>query len=184
MSSHCTHYFIKTMIHTQYACLEMPGISSKEQLVELLKVYAKQILEMTEVEDDSPFYELQDAVFGQKKEEAIVSTVAQLLHYVKIEDITSQGASLLVEAHYEGDADNYDVCDAIAKFLFSKTSSPYFLMRSAAADRCGSYSHQWIGYWKEDAVVLEKTETYFDRLFASSADPHQFGITTRPVGLA
>jgi len=160
------------MIHTQYACLEMPGIFSKEQLVELLKVYAKQILEMTEVEDDSPFYELQDAVFGQKNEEAIVSTVAQLLHYVKIEDITSQGASLLVEAHYEGEADNYDLCDEISKFLFSNTSNPYFLMRSAAADREGSYAHQWIGYRKDGEVFLETTESYFDRLFASTSDCH------------
>ena len=172
------------MIHTQYACLEVPNISSKEQLVELLEVYAKQILEMTEVEDDSPFYELQDVVFGQKKEEAIVSTVAQLLNYIKIEYIASQGATLLVEAHYEGDADNYDLCDEISKFLFSKTSNSYFLMRSAAADRCGAYSHQWIGYWKGDEVVLEKTESYFDRLFASNADPHQLGSTSLPVGFA
>ena len=160
------------MIHTQYACLEMPNISSKEQLVELLEVYAKQILEMTEVEDDSPFYELQDVVFGQKKEEAIVSTVAQLLNYIKIEYIASQGATLLVEAHYEGDADNYDLCDEISKFLFSKTSNPYFLMRSAAADRCGAYSHQWIGYWNEGEVVLEQQESYFDRLVGSNADPN------------
>ena len=168
--------FFFTMIQTQYACLEMTSISSKEQLDELIKVYAMQILEMPDVQQGSPFQYLQDDVAGLNQEEAISTTVAQLLHYIKIEDITSQGASLLVEAHYEGEADNYDLCDEISKFLFSKTSNPYFLMRSAAADREGSYAHQWIGYRKDGEVVLEKTESYFDRLF-SSTTAHQLAAT-------
>jgi hypothetical protein len=172
------------MIHTQYACLEMPCVSSKEQLVELLKVYAKQILEMPEVQQDSPFDYLQQDVEGLSQEEAITAIVSQLLHYTDIEDVTSQGASVVVQAHYEGDADNYDLFEAISKFLFPKSSKPYFLMRSAAADRAGAYSHQWIGYWKEGEVVVELTESYFDRLFVSSADPHQNGSINRPVGLA
>jgi len=58
-------------------------------------------------------------------------------------------------------------------------------MRSAAADREGSYAHQLIGYWKDNEVVLEKTESYFDRLFSSSADYQpQLGIINRPVGFA
>jgi hypothetical protein len=158
------------MINTQYACLEIASLFNIEQLVELLKVYAKQILEMPEVQQDSPFdYLLQDAE-GLSQEEAISVIVAHLLHYTNIEDVTSRGASVIVEAHYEGDADNYELCDEISKFLFSKTSSPYFLMRSTAADRCGAYSHQSIGYWKEDEVVLEKTEAFFDRLFTSNSD--------------
>ena len=173
------------MIHTQYACLEMPGISSKEQLVELLKVYAQIILQMTEVKKDSPFDYLRDDVTGLSHEEAISTIVDQLHNYIKIEDITSQGASLLVEAHYEGEADNYDLCDEISKFLFSKTTNPYFLMRSAAADREGSYAHQWIGYRKDGEVLLETTESYLDRLFASTSDCHpQLGISTLPVGFA
>ena len=173
------------MIHTQYACLEMPVISSKEQLVELLRVYAQNILQMTEVKKDSPFDYLQDDVTGLSHEDAISTIVNQLLNYVKIEDIISQGASILVEAHYEGEADNYDLCDEISKFLFSKTTNPYFLMRSAAADREGSYAHQWIGYRKDGEVVLETTESYFDRLFASTANLQpQLGSTNLPVGFA
>ena len=173
------------MIHTQYACLEMPGISSKEQLVQLLKVYAQNFLQMTEVKKDSPFDYLQDDVTGLSHEDAISTIVNQLLNYVKIEDIISQGASILVEAHYEGEADNYDLCDEISKFLFSKTTNPYFLMRSAAADREGSYAHQWIGYRKDGEVVLETTESYFDRLFASTANLQpQLGSTNLPVGFA
>lgn len=172
------------MIHTQYACLEMPGISSKEQLAELLQVFAEQVLEIPDAEPDSPFAYLQDDVEELSKEEAASTILSQLLNYIDIEYISAQGASVTVQAHYEGDADNYDLCDEISKFLFSKTSSPYFLMRSAAVDRCGAYSHQWIGYWKGDEVVLEKTESYFDRLFASNADPHQLGSTSLPVGFA
>jgi len=173
------------MIHTQYACLEMPGISSKEQLVDLLRVFAQQILELNEVKQDSPFRYLQDDVEGLSQEEAISTITNKLLNYINIESITSEGASLLVEAHYEGEADNYDLCDEISKFLFSKTTNPYFLMRSAAADRDGSYAHQWIGYRKDRDVVLETTESYFDQLFAFNADLHpQLGISTRPVGLA
>jgi hypothetical protein len=83
------------------------------------------------------------------------------------------------------EADNYDLCDEISKFLFSKTTNPYFLMRSAAADREGSYAHQWIGYRKDGEVVLETTESYFERLFAFTFDCYpQLGINTLPVGLA
>ena len=173
------------MIHTQYACFEMPGISSNEQLVELLKVYAQHILALTEDTQDSPYNCLQGDVTGLTPEDAISTIVDQLLNYIKIEEITSQGSSLLVEAHYEGEADNYDLCDEISKFLFSKTPNPYFLMRSAASDREGSYAHQLIGYWKDSEVVLEKTESYFDRLFSPNADTQsQLGIINRPVGLA
>ena len=173
------------MIHTQYACLDIPGISSKEQLVDLLRVFAQQILEMNEVKQDSPFRYLQDDFEGLSQAEAICTITNKLLNYINIECITSQGSSLLVEAHYEGEADNYDLCDEISKFLFSKTPNPYFLMRSAAADREGSYAHQLIGYWKDNEVVLEKTESYFDRLFSSSADNQpQLGIINRPVGFA
>ena len=58
-------------------------------------------------------------------------------------------------------------------------------MRSAAADREGSYAHQWIGYRKDGEVVLETTESYFDRLFASTANLQpQLGSTNLPVGFA
>ena len=171
------------MIDTKYACLEMPSISSKEQLVELLKVYAKQILEMAEVQQDCPFDYLEDYVAGQNQEEDLRAMVDELLKYIKIEDITSQGTSVVVEANYQEEAGDYALCDGISMFLFSKTSCPYFLMRSAAADRAGAYSHQWIGYWKKGDVVLEKTESYFDRLFATNVDRQpQLGITTRPIG--
>jgi hypothetical protein len=173
------------MIDTQYTCLELPGISTKEQLTDLLSVYAELILELPEVEEDSIFQYLQDDVEGQERQQAVDIATNKLLNYIKIEDITSQGASVVVQAHYEGDADNYDLCEAISKFLFPKSSKPYFLMRSAAADRAGAYSHQWVGYWKEGEVVVELTESYFDRLFASSADSDpQLGSNSLPVGLA
>lgn len=155
------------MIHTQYTCLELPGITSKDQLTETLKVYAKQILAMTEVEEDTFFQYLQDDVADKEQEQAIQETTEKLLKYIDIEHLSSNGASIVVEAHYEGDNDNYDLCEAISKFLFSQYSQPYFLMRSAAADRDGSYSHQWVGYWSNGEVLVEKTESYFDRLFKS-----------------
>lgn len=186
MSSNYAHYsYYKKMIAIKYACLEMPSISSKEQLVELLKVYAKQILEMAEVQQDCPFYHFQDFVAGQNWEEDLRATVDELMKYIKIEDITSQGTSVIVEANYDKEADDCELCEGISMFLFSKTSCPYFLMRSAAADRAGAYSHQWIGYWKEGEVVLDDTESYFDQLFTSNVDHHpQLGISTPPVGLA
>jgi len=164
------------MIHTQYACLEMPSISSEEQLAELLKVFAEQILEMPNTESDSPFAYFQDVTNGLSKEEAINTILSQLLNYIDIEYINVQGASVIVQAHYEGDADNYDLCDEISKFLFTKTAKPYFLMRSAAADREGAYAHQWVGYRKDGGVVLESTEKFLDQLFASKPERQELTV--------
>jgi len=77
------------MIHTQYACLDIPGISSKEQLVDLLRVFAQQILEMNEVKQDSPFRYLQDDVEGLSQAEAICTITNKLLNYINLECITS-----------------------------------------------------------------------------------------------
>lgn len=167
-------YLFNQMIHTQYTCFELPSITSKEQLIDTLKVYANQILSMTAVEEGTIFQYLQDEVAEQGTEQAIQETTEKLLKYIDIEHISSQGASIVVEAHYEGDNDDYDLCEAISKFFFSQTSEPYFLMRSAAADRDGSYSHQWVGYWSNGEVVVEKTESYFDRLFKSGV--HQQAV--------
>lgn len=157
------------MIHTQYSCLELTGISTKAQLVSTLEVFAKQILEMPEVEHDSPFENLRDSAAGLSQDEDIKLLTAELLKYVVVEDITDKGASAIVEAQEDSDTDNYDLCEAISKFLFAQSGQQYFLMRSAAADRDGAYSHQWVGYWKDGAVVVEKTESYFDRVFTSTA---------------
>jgi hypothetical protein len=164
------------MIHTQYACLDIPSISSKEQLTELLQVFAEQVLELPDTDPDSPFAYLQDDVEGLSKEEATKTILSQLLHYIDIEYISAQGASVIVQAHYEGDADNYDLCDEISKFLFTKTAKPYFLMRSAAADREGAYAHQWVGYRKDGGVVLESTEKFLDQLFASKPELQELTV--------
>lgn len=164
------------MIHTQYACLDIPSISSKEQLTELLQVFAEQVLELPDTDPDSPFAYLQDDVEGLSKEEATKTILSQLLYYIDIEYISAQGASVIVQAHYEGDADNYDLCDEISKFLFTKTAKPYFLMRSAAADREGAYAHQWVGYRKDGSVVLESTEKFLDQLFASKPELQELTV--------
>jgi hypothetical protein len=164
------------MIHTQYACLDIPSISSKEQLTELLQVFAEQVLELPDTDPDSPFTYLQDDVEGLSKEEATKTILSQLLYYIDIEYISAQGASVIVQAHYEGDADNYDLCDEISKFLFTKTAKPYFLMRSAAADREGAYAHQWVGYRKDGGVVLESTEKFLDQLFASKPELQELTV--------
>ena len=157
------------MIDTKYTCLDLIGIHTKEQVTDLLRVYADLILQMPEVEQDSVFQYLQDDVDGQDKQEAIDAIAEKLMNYIKIEDVTSDRTVVIVESHYEGDADSHDLFEEISKFLFSKSTEPYFLMRSAAADRWGSYSHQWVGYWKDGVIVVEKTESYFDRVFASNA---------------
>ena len=154
----------------------MPGVSSKEQLLELLKDYAELILQMGELAYDSPYLSLKNAAISLDRDTAIHLTVQSLLTYITIENISSVGASLIVEAQYEGDADNFDLCKEISKFLFSKTSNFYFLMRSAATDQAGSYSHQWVGFWRDDEVVVLNTAAYFDQLFAVTTD-HSLALT-------
>ena len=74
------------MIDTQYTCLELPGISTKEKLTDLLSVYAELILELPEVEEDSIFQYLQDDVEEQERQQAVDITTNKLLNYIKIED--------------------------------------------------------------------------------------------------
>jgi len=157
------------MIQTQYSCLELPGIATKAQLVDALEVFAKQILEMPEIEQDSPFENLRDDAKGLNKDEDVKLVTDELLKYVVIEAVTPERASVILEAQYDSDTDNYGLCEEITKFLFAQSGQPYFLVRSAAIDRDGAYSHQWVGYWKDGAVVVEKTESYFDRVFTSTA---------------
>jgi len=79
---------------------------------------------------------------------------------------TSEGkTSLIVRSEYDSDYDDTEVADEIAKHLFSKTGNTHFIMRSAAFDNCGGYSHQWIGYLKEGEVVLKHTDKYFREMF-------------------
>jgi len=160
------------MINTQYAYLEIPSITSKEELTELLKVFAEQVVENPDAEPDSPFDYLQDYITGSNKEEDTRTILSLLMNYVDIEGFNAQGALVvIVQAHYEGDADNYDLCDEISKFLFNKTTQPYFLMYSAAADEYGTSADQWIGYRKNGGVIFESTKKFFDQLFTSKSEP-------------
>ncbi len=94
-----------------------------------------------------------------------------LWKHVKDLEFSEGRASLVVSAEAADDAYDTDLNQALIKFLFSKSGASHFLMRSAAFDKWGGYSHQWIGYWRDGEVVLEHTDDYFERIFQQSSAP-------------
>lgn len=58
-----------------------------------------------------------------------------------------------------------DLFDQICQFLFVKSNASHYLVRSAAFDKEGGYSHQWVGYWEDGQIVREHTDAFFERFF-------------------
>ena len=96
---------------------------------------------------------------------------AELCKYVECVEFKEGSASIVVHYEYDSERDDCDLFEELCKFLFSRTSSPFFQIHSAAFDNAGSYSHQWIGYRKDGKIFLENSGDYFERVFQLGQDP-------------
>lgn len=107
--------------------------------------------------------DLEDASISA--EQALVKVEGALWSYLDHIETAEGKTSLIVRSEYDSDYADTDIADEIAKYLFSKTGNTHFIMRSAAFDKCGGYSHQWVGYPKKGEIVLEHTDDYFREIF-------------------
>jgi hypothetical protein len=155
----------------QYACLEFKQELSETEIRSMLAELAPIILQKHKA-NPNDFWSLEEIALDL--EDGSISDMQALtkienalwLYLDKIE-MAEGKTTLIVRSEYDSDYDDTEVADEIAKHLFLKTGNTHFIMRSAAFDKCGGYSHQWIGYFKEGEVALKHTDDYFQQMFES-----------------
>lgn len=159
-------------IDEHYCCLEIDGVKSADDLNVILSEYAQIIWQNLQEAGEHPnhFYSVEVEI-PSTLEAAVPMITAELSKYVDCDTFNDDGtASIVVRAQYDSERDDTELLVDLCKFLFNKTLSPSFLIRSAAFDNCGGYSHQWIGYRKDGDIVLEHTDEYFQRVFQVGQD--------------
>jgi hypothetical protein len=153
----------------QYACLEFKQELPEKEIRSMLAELAPILLQKHQaVPRDFLSLELiaLDLEDGSISDPQALTKVEDVLwSYLDHIETTEGKTSLVVRSEYDSDYYDTDIADEIAKYLFLKTGNTHFIMRSAAFDKCGGYSHQWIGYPKEGEVVLEHTDDYFREMF-------------------
>jgi len=155
-------------MYSKYSCLDLPAIKTKEDLDVLISSYASSIYEEFQETDALPddLDELTDAISAASGTDAIEQIATVLRSYLKDIHFGANGCSVVVELPSDNERDCSDVLEPFCTFLFSRSGATHFLMRSAAFDRDGGYSHHWIGYWKDGAVVTEHCDRFFQQLFS------------------
>jgi len=159
-------------IEERYCCLEIDGISSKTELDVVLQEYAQVIWQTLQHTGECPehFYSVEEEI-PSRLDEAVTMITAELLKYVDCTEFKQGSTSLVVQYEYDSERVDSDLFEELCKYLFSRTSSPFFQIHSAAFDNAGSYSHQWIGFRKDGKIFLENSGDYFERVFQLGQDP-------------
>ena len=161
-------------VEYRYAALELQEIKSPEELHLLLQSFASIILQeyretggYPECMDDV-FCDLEHGEFSSDDEtiQAIADVSALYLINIKHEE---SGTFLLVRSEYDSEYSDTDFLEEFVIYLFAKSHDPYFLMRSAAFDKAGGYSHFWIGRRKDGAAVVEYLPDCLDALLQEPA---------------
>jgi hypothetical protein len=153
----------------QYSCLEFKQELSEKEIRSMLAELAPILLQKHQA-NPNDFWSLEEIALdledGSTSEAQALTQIEDKLwpYLVQIEMIEGK-TTLIVRSEYDSDYADTEIADEIAKHLFSKTGSTHFIMRSAAFDNCGGYSHQWIGYLKEGEIVLKHTDEYFREMF-------------------
>ena len=154
----------------RYCCLEVAGINSIDDLNAFLNEYAQGIWQALQETGEQPdhFYSVEEGI-PCDIEAAVPMITTELLKYVECNQFNDDGtASIVVRSQYDSERDDIGLLEGLCKFLFQKTRSQSFSINSAAFDKSGGYSHQWIGYWKNGEIVLEHTDDYFQQIFENS----------------
>jgi len=153
----------------QYVCLDFKQELADKEIRSMLAELAPILLQKHQA-NPNDFWSLEEIALdledGSTSEaQAIANIESALWSYLDHIETAEGKTSLVVRSEYDSDYDDTDIADEIAKYLFSKTGNTHFIMRSAAFDNSGGYSHQWIGYLKEGKVVLKHTDEYFSEMF-------------------
>ena len=156
-------------VEYRYAALELQEIKSPEELHLLLQSFASIILQEYRETEKSPdgmddvFCDLEHGEFSSDDEiiKAISDVSALYLDTIQHRE---DGTILTVRSEYDSEYYDTDFADQLACCLFAKSHNPYFLIRHAAFDKAGGYSHFWIGRHKDGAVVVEYLPDCLDAL--------------------
>ena len=155
-------------VEYRYAVLQLHEVKSPEELHSLLLDLASSILD--EYRETEKYPECLDDLNcdldqGEFSDDEIIKAIADIaaLYLDNIEHEES-GTSLLVRSEYDSEYSDMDFLEKLASYLFAKSHAPYFLIRSAAFDKAGGYSHHWIGRRKDGAVVVEYLPDCLDAL--------------------
>jgi len=153
-------------IEERYCCLEIDCIRSKTELDVVLQEYAQVIWQTLQHTGECPehFYSVEEEI-PSRLEEAVPMITAELWKYAECVEFKERSVSIVVHYEYDSERDDSDLFEELCKYLFSRTSSPFFQIHSAAFDNAGSYSHQWIGFRKDGKIFLENSGDYFERVF-------------------
>jgi len=158
-------------LSSYYSCVSLAGIADAPALNELLQRFATSILPDLLADEDhdlwSAFDDIREDVEDGDSESAVAALVKQIHLYLKDVSYQGGGVSFVVGAEYGSDTDCGDLVDTLCKFLLPYASTPYLLMRAAAFDRDGGYSHQNLLYNKDGQVVREHIPDLLERLFAT-----------------
>ncbi len=158
-----------------YACIQFEQEFSDSEIRFMLKEFAPIILQKHQacphdfLSVEEIALDLEDGSINN--EQALQQIEDMLWRYVDKIEATDGKTNLIVRSECDSDYDDSEVADEIAKHLFSKTGNTHFIMRSAAFDKCGGYSHQWIGYLKDGKITLKHTDEFFQQMFASQYEP-------------
>jgi len=153
----------------QYACLEFKQESSEKEIRSMLAELAPVLLRKHQTSPND-FWSLEEIALDLEdgsisNAQAYTQITNKLWLYLDQIKIIEGKTNLVVRSEYDSDYDDTEIANEIAKHLFLKAGDTHFIMRSAAFDNCGGYSHQWIGYFKGGEVVLNHTDEYFREMF-------------------
>lgn len=155
----------------KYACIEFQQEFTEKEIRSMLTELAPIILQKHQASPrdfwsiEEIALELADESISEKQ--ALTTIDKVLWRYIDQIEAADGKTSLIVRCEYDSAYEDEEVAQEIAKYLFLKTGNTHFIMRSASFDKCGGYSHQWIGYFKEGEVGLKHTDDYFQQMFES-----------------
>lgn len=157
-------------IEEQSCCLQLLGISTSNVLMQLITELAQEIwIEWQETQWAPHHFDCIDEGLSESVDISISLITKEILEYLRDVYHTECQTILSVRCNPEYHYCDRDFFDQICQFLFAKSKVPYYLVRSAAFDKEGGYSHQWVCYWKDGQIVREHTDAFFERFFQQTS---------------
>jgi hypothetical protein len=153
-------------IEEHNCCLELPAINSSNTLKQLITESAQEIwMEWKETQWAPGHFDCIDKELNRSAEVSIPIITREIAEYLCDVHHTHEKTSLVVRFNPDCKHSDRDFFEQVCEFLFKESKASHCLVRSAAFDKAGGYSHQWVGYWKDGQIVTEHTDGFFERFF-------------------
>ena len=151
-------------LHAQYSCIELAEMKSREDLEKLMNTLALQIWEQYNNDNCLPeHFDCDD--MPADKEGAVRFIGMNLTQYIREFELIEDTASFIVYSEPGspecGDA---QLSEKISNFILLNSNLHYIITQSAAFDRQGGYSHQWITFQDGDQTQCIRTHLFVDTM--------------------